>query len=88
MMLRPRPGTPRSRSAGLVGSVCTAVVLSGLGLTAMVTAASPASAALSTESHQDNPYANAVGYVNPEWKAKAESVTGGNRVSNTSTAVL
>ena len=35
----------------------------------------------------DNPYLNAVGYVNPEWKAKAESVSGGNRVSNTSTAV-
>ncbi|TWJ26254.1 cellulose 1,4-beta-cellobiosidase [Micromonospora endolithica] len=27
------------------------------------------------------------GYVNPEWKAKAESVPGGNRVSNTPTAV-
>lgn len=35
----------------------------------------------------DNPYLNAVGYVNPEWKAKAESVPGGDRVSNTSTAV-
>ncbi|WBB57275.1 glycoside hydrolase family 6 protein [Verrucosispora sp. WMMD573] len=35
----------------------------------------------------DNPYLNAQGYVNPEWKAKAESVTGGNRVSNTPTAV-
>ncbi|MBQ1027206.1 glycoside hydrolase family 6 protein [Micromonospora sp. C95] len=35
----------------------------------------------------DNPYLNAQGYVNPEWKAKAESVTGGSRVSNTPTAV-
>ncbi|WP_431977108.1 glycoside hydrolase family 6 protein [Micromonospora haikouensis] len=35
----------------------------------------------------DNPYLNAKGYVNPEWKAKAESVAGGNRVSNTPTAV-
>ncbi|NIL55627.1 glycoside hydrolase family 6 protein [Salinispora arenicola] len=35
----------------------------------------------------DNPYLNAQGYVNPEWKAKAESVAGGNRVSNTPTAV-
>ncbi|MGC5053670.1 glycoside hydrolase family 6 protein [Micromonospora sp. DT48] len=35
----------------------------------------------------DNPYLNATGYVNPEWKAKAESVSGGNRVSNISTAV-
>ncbi|GIJ80790.1 cellulose 1,4-beta-cellobiosidase [Micromonospora phaseoli] len=35
----------------------------------------------------DNPYLNARGYVNPEWKAKAESVSGGNRVSSISTAV-
>ncbi|MEU4557843.1 glycoside hydrolase family 6 protein [Actinoplanes sp. NPDC023936] len=35
----------------------------------------------------DNPYAGAKGYVNPEWKAKAESVTGGSRVSNNPTAV-
>ncbi|MFI7021883.1 glycoside hydrolase family 6 protein [Micromonospora sp. NPDC049900] len=35
----------------------------------------------------DNPYLNARGYVNPEWKARAESVTGGNRVSSISTAV-
>ncbi|WP_344350902.1 cellulose binding domain-containing protein, partial [Catellatospora coxensis] len=35
----------------------------------------------------DNPYAGARGYVNPEWSAKAASVSGGNRVSNISTAV-
>ncbi|WP_091665322.1 glycoside hydrolase family 6 protein [Micromonospora auratinigra] len=35
----------------------------------------------------DNPYAGVKGYVNPEWKAKAESVTGGSRVSNNPTAV-
>ncbi|QOC90607.1 glycoside hydrolase family 6 protein [Micromonospora craniellae] len=35
----------------------------------------------------DNPYLNARGYVNPEWKAKAESVSGGNRISNTPTGV-
>ncbi|GAA1634092.1 glycoside hydrolase family 6 protein [Actinoplanes couchii] len=35
----------------------------------------------------DNPYAGARGYVNPEWKAKAESVSGGSRVSNNPTAV-
>ena len=35
----------------------------------------------------DNPYAGAKGYVNPEWKAKAESVPGGERVSNTPTFV-
>ncbi|MGK5681968.1 glycoside hydrolase family 6 protein [Actinoplanes sp. URMC 104] len=35
----------------------------------------------------DNPYAGAKGYVNPEWKAKAEAEPGGNRVSNNPTAV-
>ncbi|WBB54789.1 glycoside hydrolase family 6 protein [Verrucosispora sp. WMMD573] len=35
----------------------------------------------------DNPYVNARGYVNPEWKAKAESVSGGSRISNTPTGV-
>ncbi|MEH1013968.1 glycoside hydrolase family 6 protein [Micromonospora sp. CPCC 206060] len=35
----------------------------------------------------DNPYVGVPGYVNPEWKAKAESVAGGNRVSNNPTAV-
>jgi cellulose 1,4-beta-cellobiosidase len=37
--------------------------------------------------HVDNPYAGARGYVNPEWKAKADAEPGGNRVSNTSTGV-
>jgi cellulose 1,4-beta-cellobiosidase len=37
--------------------------------------------------HVDNPYAGAKGYVNPEWKAKADAEAGGSRVSNTSTAV-
>jgi cellulose 1,4-beta-cellobiosidase len=35
----------------------------------------------------DNPYAGVQGYVNPEWKAKAEGEPGGNRVSNNPTAV-
>ncbi|GGL00583.1 glycoside hydrolase family 6 protein [Mangrovihabitans endophyticus] len=35
----------------------------------------------------DNPYVGARGYVNPEWKAKAESVSGGSRVSNNPTGV-
>ncbi|WP_328652386.1 glycoside hydrolase family 6 protein [Micromonospora sp. NBC_00330] len=35
----------------------------------------------------DNPYAGARGYVNPEWKAKADAETGGSRVSNNPTAV-
>ncbi|MFI6072443.1 glycoside hydrolase family 6 protein [Actinoplanes sp. NPDC051343] len=35
----------------------------------------------------DNPYAGAKGYVNPEWKAKADAEAGGSRVSNSPTAV-
>ncbi|BCJ56312.1 glucanase [Actinoplanes sp. NBRC 14428] len=35
----------------------------------------------------DNPYAGARGYVNPEWKAKADAEPGGSRVSNNPTAV-
>ena len=35
----------------------------------------------------DNPYMGVVGYVNPEWKMKAEAESGGDRVSNTPTAV-
>jgi cellulose 1,4-beta-cellobiosidase len=35
----------------------------------------------------DNPYAGVKGYVNPEWKAKADAEAGGSRVSNNPTAV-
>ncbi|MEU8818564.1 glycoside hydrolase family 6 protein [Actinoplanes sp. NPDC048796] len=35
----------------------------------------------------DNPYAGVKGYVNPEWRAKAEAEPGGTRVSNNPTAV-
>ncbi|MEJ3745640.1 glycoside hydrolase family 6 protein [Actinomycetes bacterium KLBMP 9797] len=35
----------------------------------------------------DNPYAGGRGYNNPEWKAKAETVAGGSRVSSNPTAV-
>ncbi|WP_422736616.1 glycoside hydrolase family 6 protein [Micromonospora sp. WMMD729] len=35
----------------------------------------------------DNPYAGVPGYVNPEWKAKADAEPGGSRVSNNPTAV-
>jgi len=37
--------------------------------------------------HVDNPYAGAKGYVNPEWKAEVETLSGGNRISSNSTAV-
>ncbi|MGC9664966.1 glycoside hydrolase family 6 protein [Planosporangium sp. 12N6] len=37
--------------------------------------------------HVDNPYVGAKGYVNPEWKAKADAEPGGSRVSNNPTGV-
>ncbi|MCO1598178.1 glycoside hydrolase family 6 protein [Micromonospora sp. RHAY321] len=40
-----------------------------------------------TGSKVDNPYAGVRGYVNPEWKAKADAEPGGSRVSNNPTAV-
>ena len=38
-------------------------------------------------SKADNPYVGAKGYVNPEWKAKADAEPGGSRVSSNPTAV-
>ena len=35
----------------------------------------------------DNPYSGGKGYVNPEWKAKADAESGGSRISNNPTAV-
>jgi cellulose 1,4-beta-cellobiosidase len=35
----------------------------------------------------DNPYVGGRGYVNPEWKAKVEGVSGGSRISSNPTAV-
>ncbi|MBB4960394.1 glycoside hydrolase family 6 protein [Micromonospora polyrhachis] len=35
----------------------------------------------------DNPYVGARGYVNPEWKAKADAEPGGSRISNNPTGV-
>jgi len=35
----------------------------------------------------DNPYQGAKGYVNPDWKAKADAEAGGNRISNNPTGV-
>jgi cellulose 1,4-beta-cellobiosidase len=35
----------------------------------------------------DNPYQGATGYVNPDWKAKADAEASGSRVSNTPTGV-
>ncbi|HET9516421.1 MAG TPA: glycoside hydrolase family 6 protein [Actinoplanes sp.] len=36
---------------------------------------------------EGNPYASGKAYVNPEWKAKAQSVPGGERIADTPTAV-
>ncbi|RLP95031.1 cellulose 1,4-beta-cellobiosidase [Micromonospora sp. BL4] len=40
-----------------------------------------------TGSKVDNPYAGVRGYVNPEWKTKADAEPGGSRISNNPTAV-
>ena len=37
--------------------------------------------------HADNPYVGGKGYINPEWKAKAEAEPGGSRVSSNPTGV-
>jgi cellulose 1,4-beta-cellobiosidase len=37
--------------------------------------------------HVDNPYVGTKGYVNPEWKAKADAEPGGSRISNNPTGV-
>jgi cellulose 1,4-beta-cellobiosidase len=39
------------------------------------------------DQHVDNPYTGAEGYVNPEWKARAEGEPGGARVSGNPTGV-
>jgi cellulose 1,4-beta-cellobiosidase len=40
-----------------------------------------------TAARVDNPYVGVTGYVNPEWKARAEGEPGGSRVSNNPTGV-
>lgn len=37
--------------------------------------------------HVDNPYVGARGYVNPDWRARANAEPGGSRVANTATGV-
>jgi cellulose 1,4-beta-cellobiosidase len=37
--------------------------------------------------HVDNPFAGATGYVNPDWRTKANAEPGGSRVSNNPTGV-
>ncbi|HEY0001427.1 MAG TPA: glycoside hydrolase family 6 protein, partial [Actinoplanes sp.] len=66
-------------------AAAAAMLVTGAGI-AVATNAGAAEAPV-TLAKVDNPYAGATGYVNPEWKAKAESVSGGSRISNTPTAV-
>ena len=66
----------------------SSVVTSRPPTSSVVTSRPPTSAVVTGGGPKvDNPYAGVPGYVNPEWKAKAESVAGGNRVSNNPTAV-
>ncbi|MBT8227265.1 MAG: glycoside hydrolase family 6 protein [Dactylosporangium sp.] len=53
-------------------------------VTAVQTTVSPV---LAAATHVDNPYDGGQGYVNPEWKAKAESEPGGSQISDTPTGV-
>ncbi|WP_436529950.1 glycoside hydrolase family 6 protein [Actinoplanes sp. HUAS TT8] len=82
----------------LNGTACTGTVPTGSASpsasTSPSTSTSPSSspsASPSTSTNPgtkaDNPYAGAKGYVNPEWKAKADAEAGGSRVSNNPTAV-
>ncbi|WP_246001361.1 glycoside hydrolase family 6 protein [Allorhizocola rhizosphaerae] len=90
--------TPANAVAGVPVSITAAEDADQTGGTATITAsasgytsASLAVTEIDNDGSQggkaDNPYAGARGYVNPQWKANAESVAGGNRVSNISTAV-
>ncbi|WP_438872302.1 glycoside hydrolase family 6 protein, partial [Paractinoplanes rishiriensis] len=71
-------------------AVTAVALVSGLGIAVATNAGAATTAAApppTTLARVENPYAGAQGYVNPEWKAKAESVSGGNRVSSNPTAV-
>ncbi|GLY00042.1 MULTISPECIES: glycoside hydrolase family 6 protein [Actinoplanes] len=80
----------------LNGTACTGSVPSGSPSTSPSTSTNPSpststnpspSTSTNPTAKVDNPYAGARGYNNPEWKAKAESVSGGSRVSSNPTAV-
>jgi cellulose 1,4-beta-cellobiosidase len=55
--------------------------------TTKTTKSSGGGSTLPVESHVDNPYVDAQGYVNPEWSAKAKKSGGPAAVYNQSTAV-
>ncbi|GAA2883454.1 glucanase [Actinoplanes cyaneus] len=80
----------------LNGTACTGTVPSGSASPSASVSTSPStsvspSVSPSTSTNPgvkvDNPYAGAKGYVNPEWKAKADAEPGGSRISSNPTAV-
>jgi cellulose 1,4-beta-cellobiosidase len=68
-----------SYTAKATGASGQAVTSEAVLVTVNITGAAPARAV--------NPYTGGKGYVNPEWKAKADAEAGGSRVSNTPTGV-
>ncbi|MEV0258093.1 glycoside hydrolase family 6 protein [Streptomyces sp. NPDC050732] len=73
------------RSRTLLLALATVLAVSGgtaVALTGDTTAEATAAAA-----RVDNPYAGAKGYVNPEWRAKANAEPGGSRIANQPTGV-
>ncbi|MFK4068138.1 glycoside hydrolase family 6 protein [Streptomyces sp. NPDC029674] len=71
------------RSRTLLLALATVLAVSG-GTAVALTGGTGAEAAAA---RVDNPYAGAKGYVNPEWKAKADAEPGGSRISSQPTGV-
>jgi cellulose 1,4-beta-cellobiosidase len=72
-------GAPR---IGLIRGLAVAVSLASVSLFTGVSGATAAPLP-----REDNPYAGARVYVNPEWSAKAEAEPGGSRIANQPTGV-
>lgn len=72
------------RSRTLLLALATTLAVSG-GTAVALTGGTTAEAAAAAR--VDNPYAGVKGYVNPEWKAKADAEPGGSRISNQPTGV-
>ncbi len=65
----------------------TTFKLNGVTCTGATTPTSPPTSPPVPGTRVDNPYLGARGYVNPEWRAKADAEPGGSRVSNNPTAI-
>ncbi|MFH8607435.1 glycoside hydrolase family 6 protein [Streptomyces sp. NPDC018029] len=72
------------RSRTLLLALATTLAVTG-GTAVALTGGTAAEAAAAAR--VDNPYAGVKGYVNPEWKAKADAEPGGSRISNQPTGV-